>query len=281
MDPASQFWTRRIIWLLLALATAVFLVVKVKAKMYVSRPALDLYQAVEDSPKDKLVVLSCNWEAGTQGENGPQTEALMRHCMETGRKFAIFGWAFAPGPGLAQQIAERLGPEYHYRYGKDWVNWGFRTGTDTMIRAWAANIPEIIEEDVRHTPVAEIPVMSGVRSVRDVSIILEITPSNTLPVYVRYVYGIYRTPLGYACTGVMAPEAFPYYDAHQIVGVLKGLAGAAEYEELIHHPGVALQRMPAQSSAHVLIILLIVLGNVIYFRARRRGEALGRRLTTS
>jgi hypothetical protein len=104
---------------------------------------------------------------------------------------------------------------------------------------------------------------------------------------VDYVYGIYRTPLGYACTGVMAPEAFPYYDAHQIVGVLKGLAGAAEYEKLVGYEGNALKRMPAQSSAHALMIALIVIGNVIFLRSRRRGlpasggRAPAKRLTRS
>ena len=281
MKRDSQFWSRRIIWLLLAVAAAVPLVVEIKAQMYVSRPALDLYQALEAVPDDKIVVISCNWEPGTRGENGPQTEALMRHCMKSGKRFAIFGWAYPPGPQLGQQIAERLQDEYGYHYGEDWVNWGWKTGTDVMVRAWAKNIPETIKEDISHTPLSEIPVMRGIQSARDVGLILEITPSNTLPTYVRYVYGIYRTPLGYAPTGVMAPEAFPYYDAGQIVGVLKGLAGAAEYEKLVGYEGDALKRMPAQSSAHLLIVVLIIIGNVIYFRARRRGEAPGRRLAAS
>jgi len=36
--------------------------------------------------------------------------------------------------------------------------------------------------------------------------------------------------------------------------------------------------MPAQSSAHAVVIALIVLGNILYLRARRRGEAPERRL---
>ena len=281
MDRGSQFWPRRIIWLALAIATAVFVVVKVKAVMYVSRPAITLYDAVEAVPDDKIIVVCCDWEPGTQGENGPQTVALIRHCFKAGKRFAIFGWAYPPGPLLGQQIAERYQGMYGRKYGRDWVNWGFNLGGANMIRGWAKDIPGTIKQDMFHTPLHDLPVMDGIRTVRDVGLVLEITPSSTLPTWVRFVYGIYRTPIGYACTGVMAPEAFPYYDAHQIVGVLKGLAGAAEYEKLVGYEGDALKRMPAQSAAHAVMIALIVLGNVIYFRARRGGQAPGRRPSAS
>lgn len=277
MASGWQFWSRRLIWLALAIATAIFLLVKVHTRMYVSRPALDLYRAVEAVPKDKIIVVTCNWEPGTRGENGPQTEAIIRQCLMLGKRFAVFGWAYPPGPMLGQQIAERLQGKYGRRYGRDWINWGYNTGGATMIRGWAKNIPGTIKKDIFGKPVTSYPVMSGIKTARDVGLIIDITPSNTLLTWVEFVYGFYRTPIGYACTGVMAPEAFPYYDAHQIVGVLKGLAGAAEYEQLLGYEGNALKRMPAQSSSHALMIGLIVLGNIIYFRARRRGETPGRR----
>jgi len=275
----SQFWARRAIWVVLVIATAVFLVVKVKAVMYVSKPARDIYDAIEAVPDDKIIIISCSWAPGTIGENGPQTEALVRHCFKAGKRFAIFGWIDPAGPTLAQAIAERYQAQYGRRYGRDWVNWGFNTGDVPMIRGLAQNIPGTIKQDVLHTPIAKIPAMRGIRGIHDVGLIIEVTASASLGGWVDFIYGIYRTPLGYACTGVMAPEAFPFYDAGQIVGVLKGLAGAAEYETLMGYEGDALKRMPAQSSAHAVMIGLVVLSNIIHFRARRRGEAPGRRLS--
>lgn len=279
MGRDSQFWARRAIWAVLVIATAVFLVVKVKAVMYVSKPARDIYDAIETVPDDKIIIISCSWAPGTIGENGPQTEALVRHCFKAGKRFAIFGWIDPAGPTLAQAIAERYQAQYGRRYGRDWVNWGFNTGGIPMIRGLAKNIPGTIKQDVLHTPIAKIPAMDGIRDIHDVGLVIEVTASASLGAWVDFIYGIYRTPLGYACTGVMAPEAFPFYDAGQIVGVLKGLAGAAEYETLMGYEGDALKRMPAQSSAHAVMIGLVVLGNIIHFRARRRGEAPGRRLS--
>ena len=51
-----------------------------------------------------------------------------------------------------------------------------------------------------------------------------------------------------------------------------GLKGAAEYEKLIGKPEKAYLGMKAQSIAHVAIILLVLLGNVVYFLSRRKTE---------
>ena len=65
---------------------------------------------------------------------------------------------------------------------------------------------------------------------------------------------------------------YPYYPK-QVIGLLAGLAAAAEYEKLIAVEGTATQGMEAQSFSHGLIILLVVFGNVVFFWTRRRGEA--------
>ena len=72
-------------------------------------------------------------------------------------------------------------------------------------------------------------------------------------------------------TLISAPEYFPYVQSGQLSGLLGGLAGAAEYEEMIDRPGWGVTGMAAQSLAHVTIVLLIVLGNFVYFWNRRQG----------
>jgi hypothetical protein len=63
---------------------------------------------------------------------------------------------------------------------------------------------------------------------------------------------------------------YAYLRAHQIRGIIGGLQGASEYEALIGKPGSATLGMPAQSAAHGLIILLLVIGNLGYIVSRRR-----------
>ncbi len=272
-ERRTVFYTRRAIFLLMALAVALPLLVRVEMPIIVGWPARNLYEAVERVPADKIVIISANWSAGTQGETAPQTAAVIRHLAQRHKRFAIWGWAYPQGPELAQTIAEPLAKKYGLKYGEDWVNWGYKTGTDQMIRGWAKDIPGTVKEDFKHTPVAKQPFTRYARDAKDIGLIVEITGSATVGTYIRYLYGIYGTPVGYACTGVMVPEAFPYLDSKQIVGMMRGLTGAAEYEKLVGFRGDAAKRMSAQSFAHILIIGLIVAGNLGYYWSRRRATS--------
>ena len=77
----------------------------------------------------------------------------------------------------------------------------------------------------------------------------------------------------------MAPLLYPYIP-NQLPGLLGAIKGAAEYEKLVldayggPDPDPKLLkgklRMGPQLIAHVLIIVLIVVANMIYFAERRR-----------
>jgi hypothetical protein len=64
----------------------------------------------------------------------------------------------------------------------------------------------------------------------------------------------------------MAPLAYPYLDSGQLVGMLTGMRGAAEYEQLLGYQDVGSWAMAGQSFAHAFILVLIVLGNVATLR---------------
>src|ERR1051326_7858852 len=119
---------RRIIFSLVGLLCLAPLVIGFQIPSIISPPALALYEAVEKTPPDKLVVLSTSWDPGTMPENGPQTEALMAHLFRLKRRFAILSMGAPLGPTLGQQIAERVAKEYGAQYGRDWVNWGLKVG---------------------------------------------------------------------------------------------------------------------------------------------------------
>jgi hypothetical protein len=85
-------------------------------------------------------------------------------------------------------------------------------------------------------------------------------------------------------TGVQTPQLIPYYPG-QMAGVLGAIKGAAEYESLVNTKlrsmdsgkpiapkfQEAQRRMAPQLVAHVLMVGLIVVGNVIFFAGRRKG----------
>ena len=55
----------------------------------------------------------------------------------------------------------------------------------------------------------------------------------------------------------------------QLQGMLAGLSGATEYEQLLNEPGFGAKASASLSYAQLLIILLIILGNAGMLAARR------------
>lgn len=269
-----QHIDRRIMYVLLALVIAAPMLWNLDLPILPSPAAVGVYDTVENMPDNKIAIVSANWAAGTQAENRPQTEAIIRHLFMRNKRFAVM--SFDPqGSKFADDIATSIAEELGKEYGTDWVHWGFRPYQQMVltVQGIGRNIPKAIGTDKNGTPLAEIPMMQGVESVKDVGLIAEITPSATLGLWIAFIYGPYRTPIVYAPTSVSGPEGFNWLDSGQIKGMLVGMKGAAEYEQLIGSKGFATRGASALSSSHLLIIALIVLGNVGYIISRRRRAA--------
>jgi len=80
---------------------------------------------------------------------------------------------------------------------------------------------------------------------------------------------------------VSAPKYYAYLNAGQLVGMLSGMKGAAEYEKLLsaRYPELgrfyestraftATKGMDAQTVIHVIIIVFILIGNIAYMSRR-------------
>ena len=279
---------RRVLYLLLAVAVSFpFLFpapVPDPAILPQTQSFFRTVEAVSADPvrRDKLVILSCNFSSSTSAESLTQTETVMRHLMKNKLKFAIFSFNDPQGRELGQLIANRLQDEYGYQYGRDYVNWGFRPPAAAVntVKAMVRNIPEAIGTDANGTRLVEIPVMRNIRGANDLAAIIEITGSNSLPVWLQYLQrtgaGAEPIPTLYCPTAVMAPEAFPLLKSGQLQGMLTGLKGAIEYEALLNVRGFATRASASLSYSHFLILALIVLGNLGTFAARaqaRRGGA--------
>jgi hypothetical protein len=71
-------------------------------------------------------------------------------------------------------------------------------------------------------------------------------------------------------TAVSAPDFFAYLHSRQLVGLLGGLRGAADYEEMAGLPGRGIDGMGPQTFGHILIVLFIIAGNIGYLMSRRK-----------
>lgn len=124
--------------------------------------------------------------------------------------------------------------------------------------------------------------MQGIENIQQMKLIIEV--SSGYPGTREWVqYGVTPFPdrirLVAGTTGVQATTLYPYLP-RQLAGLLGAIKGAAEYEKLVidkyggPHPDPkyldALRRMGPQLVAHLLIILLIVVANILFFLDKRQ-----------
>lgn len=274
---------RRVLYVLLLMAVTVPFFVNTRLSVPVSPPTQALYDAIENLPDNSFVLFGPNYSGGTRGENGAQTEALLRHMMIMWHKkkirFGILSFE-AQGKTLAQNIATNLQEEYNkkgydIKEGTSWVNFGYRVDQQNFVRAMVKDLPGTLGKDIHDNAVATLPVMQGVHTAKDVAMILDVNPTAAYQIYIQFMQGPYKIPMGLAPTAVMAPEAFNYLDSGQIVGLLQGLQGAVEYEQLLGTFGRATRASNSLSAAHLLLIGFIILGNIAMLLERSRQRSTG------
>jgi hypothetical protein len=75
-----------------------------------------------------------------------------------------------------------------------------------------------------------------------------------------------KTNLGITALGVA--DYIAYKQAGMVDGILNDLTGAAEYEFLAGRPGRAIISSDALSAAHIFLLVIVILVNIIYIATR-------------
>jgi hypothetical protein len=147
-----------------------------------------------------------------------------------------------------------------------------------LVKGIASDIPGNIKEDAHKTPIGQIELMEGVKDASSIDLVCEFTGLvGLLEMWIQYfqVSGV-RPDFVHGCTAVSGPSNYTFLDSGQITGLLVGMLGAAEYEQILESPGRGLKGMTAQTAAHLLIIVLIVVGNIAeQVRKRTAGRTPG------
>jgi hypothetical protein len=272
-----KFWERissvdnRILYLLLALAVALPLIIKPKVQVRISEPVRSAYEAVDRLAPGTPVMISIDFDPSSAPEVQPMLIALLRHAFRKNLRVIVIG-QLALGLPLAEIALNQVAPEMNKVYGQDYVNLGYRPGYTAMMVGIGREIRDYFRTDYRGVPVDSFAFMRTVHTYKDIGLLVSLAHGAVADAWIQYVGGRYNQPIIVGCTGVNAPNLYQYLHAGQIKGIIGGLQGAAEYETLIEKPGSATLGMPAQSSGHGLIILLLIIGNIGFLLSRRKKE---------
>ena len=148
---------------------------------------------------------------------------------------------------------------------------GYRPGAEAVIKGLASDLRKVYTVDANGNFIDDIEMMDGIKNLNDFAYIY--SGSACYPgtfEWVKYGGDPTGVPMSSGTTSVQVNEVIPYVQTGQLIGLLAGMPGAAEYEKLINVPGIAIQGMAAQSFAHIVIVLFIVFGNLAFFIKQRR-----------
>ena len=265
---------RRIIFIFVFLGVAIPLLMDFHLPIEPTPTVRSVYEEIERvaaEDADRPVLLSFSFGASTQPEMSPMVRAVVRHLFR--RKLKVVGLCLWPeAVGLAQPIMDELAAEYGLEYGTDYAFLGYKPGAQAVILNLGQSLAGTFPFDTEGTPVPELPVTENVGNLKDFSFVFDFAAGDSIEFWwIPYGQEKHRFSFGAGCTAVMAPDLYPFLQSGQMVGLLGGLAGAAEYESLVGVPGRATTGMQPQSVTHLIIILFIVTGNAVYFITRRRG----------
>jgi hypothetical protein len=221
-----------------------------------------MYDAIDGLPQGALVLVSLDYDPGVAGEMIPQARVVLNHLMRRGVR--LLSVSLTPeGARLSRRVIEELADDYGYRYGEDYLSLGYVVGVEAG--------PRSVVEGIR-TPDWSDFVGDG----EDLALIVEFAGDpQYLRLWLEQVQGPYGLPMVAGVSATVDPFARPYYlnqARRQLLGLMTGLVGAAEYERISGEVGPALASMDSQSMAHVALILLILVGNLAYFGNSLRGR---------
>jgi hypothetical protein len=285
---------RRWIFLLMFISVAVpIIVIGITGRTFPEVPtklAIATFDEIDQLQEGDPVLLAFDFDPGSEGELGPMATAFVRHCAE--KKLRMYFMALWPvGPQMIEEnINKVIRADFpHLQYGVDYVNLGFKSGNEGVIKVIVTDLRQLYTTDAYGTSLDNIPMMQGIRNIRQMKLIINVSAGYAgTKEWVQYAITPYQREglrMVAGCTGVQAPLLYPYIPG-QLPGLLGAIKGAAEYEALVLdkygkrdesgklvEDGKYLEgqrRMGPQLVAHVLMILLIVAGNIIFFIARRR-----------
>ncbi|HZC67787.1 MAG TPA: hypothetical protein VE201_04135 [Nitrospirales bacterium] len=259
---------RRVIFLLIAMATLVPLLHPFGLPIKVSPEVKAIYDYIEALPERSVLLLSLDFDPSSKPELEPQAVALLRHAFR--KNLRVIGMThWLTGTSLADDIFLRVAAEMRKERGKDYVFLGWSPGAGSLVIAMGQDLYKAFPSDYQKNPTQGMPVLEGVRNLRDVDYLISLAAGNP-GIEMWYVFGKdkYRFEMAGGSTGVIAPGLYPFLRSGQINGLMGGLQGAAEYETLIKQKGTATAGMDAQSATHFVIIVLVLLCNVFYFMLR-------------
>jgi hypothetical protein len=281
-----KFWLwlerldRRWIYLAIGLSVIIPLIFPFNSPTTITPPTVSLWNYVDSLAEEgKPIMVITDYAPSTSPELDPMSRAVIRHALERDIPILIYGGIFPQGFGMAQRSEQYVIEEMGHKksngdtivYGEDWVLLPFIPGTIAVIMGMGDDFLATCPEDARGNSTSELEVTRDIRRLADIGLIIDISGSSLPRTWLQYATTRYGVPVGVGTTAVSAAEYYSFLGTGQFVGMMGGMKGASEYEQLnedlieVKSRRVASIAMDAQNAVHIFIIIIVILGNISFF----------------
>jgi len=261
---------RRWIFLIMALLVLIPLLFPLALPLKVTRPVEGFTDAIDRVPHGARVLMSCDYDPSAIPELVPMTRTAFRHLLSKDCKVVVTV-LWNGGPGLVDSVLREGIREFpNKRYGVDYVNLGYKAGNEAVMVLMGQGVSNAFPRDYQGNESRSLAVMHGVRDYSSFALLVSISGGYPgTKEWVQQVQARFHIPMVAGVTAVSAPEYYPYLQSGQLLGLLGGMAGAAEYEKARNEKGSATRGMDAQSLGHIFVALAILVGNLVQWTRRR------------
>jgi len=261
---------RRYIFALIALTVIVPLLIPIGMPITITSEVKSVYDYIDSLPPGSAILVALDFDPASLAELYPMSLAVLKHAYT--KKVKVIGMTlWITGASLGDMVMREAATSIA-EVDKDYTYLGYVPSGAVAIMRMGQDISSVFKADYNGKPISQIPVMKGIKNYKDISLIVDLAAGGTPEAWIVYAGSPHKVPIAVGVTAVSAVGYYPYLNAKQLVGLIGGMKGAAEYEKLIQARGTASAGMDSQSMTHIAIILLIIIANASYFVIRRKNK---------
>ena len=262
---------RRWIYTILAISVIIPAIWNMQIPVTLSSEVQDVYDFVGTARDGEVLFLAIDYDPSTMAELHPMAEAIMRQVFSQGGRLVMSSLSqFGPpmASALIEEVAEKMGKVS----GEDYAFLGYKPYPAITILAMGTDFSVPFPVDYYDVPLVEMSLMDNVHNFDDVLGVIALCGGSAAEMWITYGNAKFGVPLALGVTGVMASDYYPYLQSGQLFGLLPGIKGAAEYEQLTNcTDGDGLRGIPYQTTSHAVVLIFIVITNIAFF-AKRKAE---------
>lgn len=263
---------RRMIFAGLFIVVAITMSLNIQMDMKASPYTQKLYDFIEELPDGSTLMLSFDHEASSLPEIRPLAEAVLEHVHR--KKHKLIGVSlFAEGTLIGYRLMTTSAERFDRTYGEDYVYLGFRPQYIAAILSMGESLKKTYPLDYLGSPYDNFELLRSINNYDQIDAVVSIADGSLTTHWIEYGQANYDVKIVGAVTAAMVTTYDPYLASNQMYAMMGGLRGAAEYEQLLQIKGGGARGMLAQSSAHLYVLAMIILGNILYFVERKKKGA--------